>query len=123
MIDDEPTLVTPRPTRRERRLQQRPRRLEVFVGWLGYGLSVFVVVTVAAWMAVRGDSPGPAPTIARTRTEPTVETRGVETVASTTPEVTAPPTTPAPVPAAPSTAPSTTTTTAPLLAAAVAPEP
>jgi len=123
LIDDEPTLVIPRLTRRERRLQERPRRLEMLVGWLGYGLSVFVVVTVSAWLAVRGESPAPVPTIARTRTEPTVETRGVETVGSTTPEVTAPSGAPAPIPAATSTAPSTTSTTAPVLAAAVGPEP
>ncbi len=55
MIDEEPTLVIPRLTRRERRIERgRIRRLRVLAGWVGYALSVFAVIVAAAWLAVRG---------------------------------------------------------------------
>ena len=123
MIDDEPTLVIPRVSRRERRRDQHPRRLEALIGWFGYGLSVLALVTAAAWLAVRGDHTTPSPT-KRPVTEAIVESRGIEPVSTPAPEE------PTPAPAVPvsalattSTAPPTTTTTVPVIAAAVTPTP
>ena len=123
MIEDEPTQLGPRPTRRELRLQRRPRRLERLVGWLGYGLSVCVVVTMAAWLAVRGGSATPEPATVDAETATTASTTGVQPVASTSAPNTSPPALPATVAATVPTAPPTTTTTAPLVAAAVTPTP
>ncbi len=123
MIEDEPTMVVPRLTRRELRLQRRPRRLAQLVGWLGYGLSVFVVVVLAALLAVRGGTVPPEPVTADPEPATTVTTNAVQPVASTAVPNTSPPTVPASVAAPVTTVPPTTTTTEPILAAAVAPSP
>ncbi len=107
-------------TRRERRIaRSRARRTAALVGWFGYGIGVFVVVTAAAWLAVRGETPDVpqrnaketvvAPVVA-VRSTPTTTTRAnpAPAVAPTDPEI---PTT------------TTSTTTAPVLSAAVTPAP
>jgi hypothetical protein len=125
VIDEEPTLAIPRLTRRDLRLQRRSHPIQRLVGWLGYAVSVMVVVAVASLLAVQSDTtPVRAPSTADVTHATTPPTSGVETVASTSPQVTAP-TAPAPAATASTstTAPSTTTTTVPIVAAAVAPSP
>jgi len=97
------------------------------VGWFGYGIGVFVVVTAAAWLAVRGGaSEVPEPASGVTVVEPVI---ALPDSTTTTPSVSVPTTTPsisatteAPVvdPGIPT---ATSTTTAPLLSAAATPAP
>ena len=125
MIENEPTPVNNHLTRRERRIERgRARRAQMLAGWVGYGFSVFMVIVVAAWLAVRGISAAP-PTHAHS--SPT---------GSTTPGAALPPSTPstsgdrtqtvsvpADVPETPVTAATPTTTTPPVVAAVATPTP
>lgn len=122
---DEPTLLIPRLTRHDLRLQRRSRPVERLVGWLGYGLVVVVVVAAASVLAVRGGNapPSPQPRSAHPTTQTTVD-RGIETISSTATQPTDPSTPTQPVAANPTTTgPSTTPTTTPIAAAAVSPAP
>jgi hypothetical protein len=134
VIADEPTLVTPRLTRRERRIERgRARRRGVLAGWLGYGVSVLAVIVVAAWLAVRGgvavQPSAPAGGSKTTSTRPAAALRPVTpstaggqsrtvSVPATTPETTTTVAaeTPTTVPIAP-------TTTTPVVSAVATPTP
>lgn len=106
-------------TRRERRIaRSRARRTAAIVGWFGYGVGVFVVVTAAAWLAVRGETPAVPQRISKeTVVSPVVVVRPPS---STTSPSLAPVV--APVDAAIPTT-TTSTTTDPVLSAAVTPAP
>jgi hypothetical protein len=106
-------------TRRERRIaRSRTRRAAALVGWFGYGVGVFVVVTTAAWLAVRGGvEKVPEPVSPVILVEPVIALPEFPT--TTTPS--ARPTLPAPVVDAG--IPTTTSTTTPVLSAAATPEP
>jgi len=123
VIDDEPTQVIPKLTRRDLRRRRKPSRLGMFAGWAGYGVSVFAVILVAAWLAVRGGFVEPshhAPPASDQGTAPVVAFRPTATTASPRARRSAPdPVTT--VPAAPVTTTSTTTPT--VVAAAVTPTP
>lgn len=122
MSDDDSTRHASIPaalTRRERRIaRSRAQRTAALVGWFGYGVGVFVVITAAAWLAVRGDVPSvPQQNARETVVAPVVAVRPTSTTA---------PAAPLPVvdvsdPAIPTT--TTSTTTAPVLSAAVTPAP
>ncbi len=95
-------------TRRERRLaQSRARRTAALMGWLGYGVGVFVVVGAAAWLAVRGGvDTAPAPAATVTAVQPVISLPDFTT---TTQGISPAPT----VPVADAGIPTTTTTTTP----------
>lgn len=95
-------------SRRERRLaKSRARRTAALVGWLGYGVGVFLVVTVAAWLAVRGGADAePTPKATVTAVQPVISLPDFTT---TTQGITPAPT----VPVADAGIPTTTTTTPP----------
>jgi hypothetical protein len=69
-VTDEDAVANDHLTRRERRVaRSRGRRGAALAGWMGYGAGVFVVVTIAAWLAVgAGITPEPEPVARTTRT-------------------------------------------------------
>jgi hypothetical protein len=107
-------------TRRERRLaRSRARRTAALVGWLGYGISVLVVVSAAAWLAVRGGHVEAPERVAHvTVVQPVISLPDFATTTTAGRVAPAAPVVDLSVPTS-----TTSTTTAPVLSAAAIPAP